>query len=587
MEDLVKTTLSNDVKTVDCSSKRSGHSEDHTSDGDPKKFQNHIAVPLNTQNSLEKVEENQLPLNEQSALNPSKIKMEQNEAKNENGPSLSEMHLHPKQSVLVNDVGTSEQHGSLFQSPTHEKPEEETTPVASTQNNITEKLIENRDEESLVAAQSMTTLANGSSVEILQQPEKQSPSTCRLNQLHNSFPIENEANKNEVGTPYNKHKLDIKYKDTSQEPNLCNTVQQNIVEPSLPPLHPGNVWNHGIPLQSSHSNGYWNNHSQNYSCNQASILPPASSILKVPQAYDDNMNIQHGPNSYHAARPGPMSVFPDSLGQAIQTASVPTSHYENHQIPMADPDLSYHNQMMNQEYYMMPDNHGSAILPSGPGSAPHIFNSFPPGDPHFSAAANIDIHESDQYHASADVKYHRRARLSKGKSAQDYMEIVKHFVYNPRDDYIITPHDLYDKPDDKDTFYMAISPEVNPAEVRSIDHKGLVAKYIDYLLIENEHITEMSKSVSIPIENCVMDDPYLMDIVRVKIPFPTPKYLQWLSSYYPTIQVDWPAIRKELAGYNGVGGRKQRTYFVDRRPCHILLGESFYFFQREKDKSEK
>ena len=137
-----------------------------------------------------------------------------------------------------------------------------------------------------------------------------------------------------------------------------------------------------------------------------------------------------------------------------------------------------------------------------------------------------------------------------------------------------------------ENFFMVVSPDINPKEVESIDHKGLIAKYIDYLLIENEQITEMSKSVSIPIENCVMDDPYLMDIIKVKIPFPTPKYLQWLRVYYPTIQVDWDAVNQELSTYiPDKNGQKKRTYYLDNRASPVLLGESFYFFQREKDRT--
>ncbi|KAK3105018.1 hypothetical protein FSP39_015248 [Pinctada imbricata] len=135
------------------------------------------------------------------------------------------------------------------------------------------------------------------------------------------------------------------------------------------------------------------------------------------------------------------------------------------------------------------------------------------------------------------------------------------------------------------SFFNFLAPNMNTKDVDSIDHKSLIAKYIDYLLLENEHITEMSKSVSVTIENCVMDDPYLMDIIKVKIPFPTPKYLQWLKVYYPQIQVDWDAVNNELSTYiPDSKGQKKRTYYLDSRPFPVLLGESFYFFQREKDR---
>lgn len=84
---------------------------------------------------------------------------------------------------------------------------------------------------------------------------------------------------------------------------------------------------------------------------------------------------------------------------------------------------------------------------------------------------------------------------------------------------------MYGKLEDKDNFYMVIFFEINLVEVRFIDYKGFVFKYIDYFLIENEYIIEMLKFVFIFIENCVMDDSYLMDIVRVKIFFFILKYL--------------------------------------------------------------
>lgn len=441
----------------------------------------------------------------------------------------------------------------------------------------------NRDEESLVAAQSMTSLANGSNAEVTPATER-SPGI--LSQEGEACVQEKERN-----SPKIQYREDSTGQDLSGESNTNVPSQQEIPEPPHAPREIGRKWSsEGLPIEVVQSESHWKTHPP--SCNHSNALPPASSLLKVPRLYDGNINLQHSTGSYHNAGAGAMSTFPNALGQSIQTIPTPTRmgiHYETPPMPMTDPHLSYQGQIMNHpEYYIMPDN-GAAILPSGPGNPAHIFNNFPPGDPHSYPAANVEIPESvGQYQESTNSKYHGRTRSSKVKSPHEYYSIVKNYVYGPREEYIVAAPDMYGKPEDKDNFYMAISPEINPAEVRSIDHKGLISKYIDYLLIENEHITEMSKSVSIPIENCVMDDPYLMDIVRVKIPFPTPKYLQWLSAYYPSIQVDWPAIRKELATFNGLGGRKpKRTYFMDRRPCHILLGESFYFFQREKDKEVK
>ncbi|XP_061198286.1 uncharacterized protein LOC133206350 [Saccostrea echinata] len=592
-EDEVITIELDENETFDYSSKKARNSsnlKDHVSKADKCSLKDHKEVPLDVQGSLEREEKpNQLLCNKHPFLNASEIPTEENAEKDVVEP------LPPEIPSSVKNIRTSnEQSESLIQPSTREQTEQETPLVTQSSRTTAKQMLDTRDEESLVAAQSMTSLANGHCSNGAHIPvEEQSPSS--IAEVDRS--PRKRGNNNEEEIPNIRYRMDPTYQDLSGESNANPTEKQGIDESSIPSMQPGNEWNaQGVPLHSSNLNNRWNYHSHSYSCNQNNILPPASSLLKVPRIYDENMNIQHGPNSYQTARSGPMPGFANNMGQAIQTVSTPTrmeNHYEGPHMSVPDSHFPYHSQMMNNpEYYVMPSNHGSAI---GPGNSAHIFNSFPHSDHQFPPAANIEIPESGQYHESGSANYHRRTRSSKAKPNQNYLDIVKNFVYSPkeeyimtrpRDEYIVAPHDVFGKPpDDKDTFYMAISPEVNPTEVQSIDHKGLISKYIDYLLIENEHITEMSKSVSIPIENCVMDDPYLMDIVRVKIPFPTPKYLQWLSSYYPTIQVDWPAIKKELAAYNGDGGRKpKRTYFLDRRPSHILLGESFYFFQREKDK---
>ncbi|CAC5411119.1 unnamed protein product [Mytilus coruscus] len=127
--------------------------------------------------------------------------------------------------------------------------------------------------------------------------------------------------------------------------------------------------------------------------------------------------------------------------------------------------------------------------------------------------------------------------------------------------------------------------DVDPTHVRLISHIGLIRKYIDYLLMENDYITEISKAVSLPMDNCVMEDPYIMYVIRVKIPFPTPKYMQlFLKDFYPPI--DWKALNHQLDKYRsgGDGAEKFHSYYLDNCAVPVLLGEAFYFFQREGDR---
>ncbi|XP_021339238.1 uncharacterized protein LOC110440461 [Mizuhopecten yessoensis] len=184
----------------------------------------------------------------------------------------------------------------------------------------------------------------------------------------------------------------------------------------------------------------------------------------------------------------------------------------------------------------------------------------------------------------------RRRRSTPAKTVDNdrnpaYVDVVNNSTFRkPPMPFEHGLHQLQAKDSDTDRFFLILSPEVNPDEVRDIGHKGLIAKYIDYLIVENEQITEMSKAVSIPIEHCVMDDPYLMDIIRVKIPFPTLKYYQWLRSYYPSIQIDWLALNHQMLQFQPVGDCRPHHYILDKRPAPVLLGESFYFFQRERDR---
>ncbi|XP_069117936.1 uncharacterized protein [Argopecten irradians] len=175
------------------------------------------------------------------------------------------------------------------------------------------------------------------------------------------------------------------------------------------------------------------------------------------------------------------------------------------------------------------------------------------------------------------------ARADNNKSPAFVQDVMSNYMFKKKPMPFEHPLNPLQKEND-DRFFLVLSPEVNADEVRDIGHKGLIAKYIDYLIVENEQITEMSKSVSIPIEHCVMDDPYLMDIIRVKIPFPTLKYYQWLRTYYPTIQIDWLALNEQMLQFQPVGDCRPHHYILDKRPPPVLLGESFYFFQRERDR---
>ena len=120
---------------------------------------------------------------------------------------------------------------------------------------------------------------------------------------------------------------------------------------------------------------------------------------------------------------------------------------------------------------------------------------------------------------------------------------------------------------------------VNPSEVTNMAPKALITKYIDFLIQENEKITEISKLTSPPVDIYVTEDMYFMDTLKFKIPFPSRKFVEWVSNFYPCLnlhdmkfkgrQPTIPALDKPL------------LVETDTRPTQVILEDTFYYFQRQ------
>ena len=115
---------------------------------------------------------------------------------------------------------------------------------------------------------------------------------------------------------------------------------------------------------------------------------------------------------------------------------------------------------------------------------------------------------------------------------------------------------------------------VNPSDATTMPPKTLISKYIDFLILENEQITEISKSVSQPVDIYVTEDMYFMDTLKVKVPFPSKKFMEWVSSFYPK-------LRLENMRFQGMGRDDTSLTGSDSRPTQQVLEDIFYFFQRE------
>ena len=116
---------------------------------------------------------------------------------------------------------------------------------------------------------------------------------------------------------------------------------------------------------------------------------------------------------------------------------------------------------------------------------------------------------------------------------------------------------------------------VNPSDATNMSPKALMAKYIDFLILENEQITEISKSVSQPIDIYVTEDMYFMDTLKCRVPFPSKKFMEWVRSFYPKLQLQ----NLKFRGMPGKSGDLPKG--EDKRQTQQVLEDIFYYFQRQ------
>lgn len=118
---------------------------------------------------------------------------------------------------------------------------------------------------------------------------------------------------------------------------------------------------------------------------------------------------------------------------------------------------------------------------------------------------------------------------------------------------------------------------VNPSEITHMSPKSLITKYIDFLILENEQITEISKSTNPPVDIYVTEDMYFMDSLKFKVPFPSRKCVEWVASFYPKLNFHEMKFRGQYPQLT----RENEALKPDPRPTQEILEDTFYFFQRE------
>lgn len=117
---------------------------------------------------------------------------------------------------------------------------------------------------------------------------------------------------------------------------------------------------------------------------------------------------------------------------------------------------------------------------------------------------------------------------------------------------------------------------VNPSEINCMPPKSLISKYIDFLILENESITNISKSSNPPVDVYVTEDMYFMDSLKFNAPFPSKKFIEWVASFYPRLNF----FEMKFKGrYPQV--QRGKLLKPDPRSTQQILEDTFYFFQRE------
>ena len=118
---------------------------------------------------------------------------------------------------------------------------------------------------------------------------------------------------------------------------------------------------------------------------------------------------------------------------------------------------------------------------------------------------------------------------------------------------------------------------VNPSEITNMASKSLITKYIDFLILENEQITDISKSTNPPVDIYVTEDMYFMDSLKFNAPFPSKKFVEWVNSFYPRLNF----FEMKFKGRLPKMPQDNKVMKPDSRPTQQILEDTFYFFQRE------
>lgn len=85
---------------------------------------------------------------------------------------------------------------------------------------------------------------------------------------------------------------------------------------------------------------------------------------------------------------------------------------------------------------------------------------------------------------------------------------------------------------------------VAAGNIHSVKASHIVSWYIDYLIHENEHLTQISQAFSLPVNLFHSDDFYFMESLKKKVHFPSIKFLTWMQQHLPSININTVDFRE-------------------------------------------
>ncbi|BFZ23356.1 hypothetical protein BsWGS_26395 [Bradybaena similaris] len=117
------------------------------------------------------------------------------------------------------------------------------------------------------------------------------------------------------------------------------------------------------------------------------------------------------------------------------------------------------------------------------------------------------------------------------------------------------------------------------ANVHTLKASHIVSWYIDYLIHENEHLTQISRAFSLPVNLFLSDDFYFMDSLKKKVHFPSLKFLSWMQQNLPSINVNAIDFHE---GRPPVVSTCNQDWFWQNKSRRDIIHDVFFYFQHRR-----